>query len=150
VRRPRRSAFIDLFDEVFVLQVDLATLHRRLDQRPDEEWGGGRPTERARIVRWHRTGEDVPTDAVAIDATAPIEQVVDEILRRCGRDAEGMVRPWCGRRSQGRLSAEPDGRATSGGSVCGDDGGRRAACGGLQEDGLERPERLPLHPRDHA
>ncbi|MBZ2195485.1 AAA family ATPase [Occultella gossypii] len=75
--------FIDLFDGVFVLHVDLATLTRRLDERPDEEWGGGQPTERALIIRWHQTNEDVPADGVAIDATAPIEQVVDEILRRC-------------------------------------------------------------------
>jgi len=76
-------AFVDLFDAVFVLEVDLDTLHRRLDARPDSEWGGGRPTERARIVHWHQTKGDVPQDAVAIDATAPVERVVDEILRRC-------------------------------------------------------------------
>jgi broad-specificity NMP kinase len=77
------STFIDLFDGVFVLEVDLATLHRRLDARPDNEWGDGKPTERARIVRWHQTKETVP-DGVTIDATAPIERVVDDILRRCG------------------------------------------------------------------
>lgn len=77
------SKFIDLFDAVFVLEVDLATLHRRLDERPDDEWGGGIPTERERIVRWHQTGEDVPRDSIRIDATAPIERVVDEILRHC-------------------------------------------------------------------
>jgi broad-specificity NMP kinase len=77
------SKFIDLFDGVFVLEVDLATLHRRLDERPDDEWGGGIPTERERIVRWHQTKEDVPQNGVVIDATAPVEHVVDEILRRC-------------------------------------------------------------------
>ena len=77
------SAFIDWFDGVFVLQVVLATLNRRRDARPDDEWGGGRPTERDRIAQWHQSGEDVPQDGVAIDATAPIERVVDEILRRC-------------------------------------------------------------------
>ena len=75
------AKFIGLFDAVFVLEVDLDTLNRRLDERPDEEWGGGKPTERARIVRWHETGEDVPQDGISIDATAPIAQVVDEILR---------------------------------------------------------------------
>jgi hypothetical protein len=75
--------FIDLFDGVFVLEVDLATLNRRLDERPDAEWGGGKPTERERIVRWHQTKADVPQDGVVIDATAPIERVVEEILRRC-------------------------------------------------------------------
>jgi hypothetical protein len=76
------SKFIHLFDGVFVLEVDLPTLHRRLDERPDEEWGGGVPTDRERIVRWHQTKADVPEDGVVIDATAPLERVVDEILRR--------------------------------------------------------------------
>ncbi len=75
------SMFIDLFDEVFVLAVDLDTLNRRLDERPDDEWGGGQAVERERIVRWHETHEDVPENGVVIDATAPIASVVDEILR---------------------------------------------------------------------
>jgi broad-specificity NMP kinase len=80
------SKFIDLFDGVFVLEVDLDTLTRRLDARPDEEWGGGIPTERARIIRWHQTKQDVPEHGIAIDATAPLAEVVDEILRRSGVD----------------------------------------------------------------
>jgi len=68
---------------VFVLEVDLATLNRRLDERPDGEWGGEKPTARELIVRLHETKENVPEDGVVIDATAPIEHVVDEILRRC-------------------------------------------------------------------
>jgi hypothetical protein len=78
---------LDLFDEVFVLQVDLGTLNRRLDARPDEEWGGGNPTERALIARFHASGEDVP-DGVAVDATAPLAQVVDAILDRCRTDPD--------------------------------------------------------------
>lgn len=77
------SKFIHLFDAVFILEVDLATLHRRLDERPDEEWGGGVPVERDRIVRWHEPKAGVPQNGIVIDATAPIERVVDEILRRC-------------------------------------------------------------------
>lgn len=77
------AKFIHLFDAVLVLEVDLATLHRRLDDRPDDEWGGGVPTERHRIVQWHETKDDVPTNAVVIDATAPIERVVDAILHHC-------------------------------------------------------------------
>jgi len=81
------SQFVDLFDGVFVLVVDLATLNRRLDARPDDEWGGGVPTPRDLIAGWHRTGQDVPQGSIVIDATAPVDQVVDEILRRCGLDA---------------------------------------------------------------
>ncbi|QPH56271.1 AAA family ATPase [Pontivivens ytuae] len=76
------AQFVDWFDDVFVLEIDRETLERRLDQRPDDEFGG-RPEERALILRLHTTREDVPQNAVAIDATAPLEQVVDEILRRC-------------------------------------------------------------------
>jgi hypothetical protein len=42
-----------------------------------------RAAARERIVRWHQAKEDVPANGVAIDGTAPIERVVDEILRRC-------------------------------------------------------------------
>lgn len=88
------SKFIDLFDGVFVLEVDLATLHRRLDERPDGDWVAGKPTERELIVRWHQTKEDVPENGVVIDATAPIEHVVDEILRRAKQvRSQARLRP---------------------------------------------------------
>lgn len=77
------AKFIDLFDGVFVLDVDLETLHRRLDQRPPDEWGS-QPSERALVVRLHATREDVPGAGVVIDATQPLEDVVDEILRHVG------------------------------------------------------------------
>jgi len=74
--------FIDLFDEVFVLDVDLDTLNRRLAARPEDEFGG-KPNEREMIRRLHATKEDIPKRGVVIDATAPIERVVDEILEKC-------------------------------------------------------------------
>ncbi len=76
------SSFIDLFDEVFVLDVDLDTLNQRLAGRAEDEFGG-RPSERALIVRLRATKEDIPNGGIVIDATAPIERVVDEILARC-------------------------------------------------------------------
>jgi thymidylate kinase len=82
------SQFLSLFDAVFVLEVDRDTLNRRLDERPDEEWGGGKPVARERIARWHETKEDVPTNGIIIDATAPLAHVVDEILRHSDADPE--------------------------------------------------------------
>jgi broad-specificity NMP kinase len=73
--------FIDLFDDVFILELDLDTLNRRLDERPDSEWGGGKPMERELIARLHQTKEDIPKNGISIDATAPVAHVVDEILR---------------------------------------------------------------------
>lgn len=75
------AKFIDLFDGVFVLEVDPATLARRLDARPHGEWGGRRE-ERELIERLHGTREDIPYGGISIDASAPLPDVVDEILRR--------------------------------------------------------------------
>lgn len=74
------SRFVGLFDAVFVLEVDLETLNSRLDQRPPDEWGG-RPEERELIEHLHRTREEIPPGGIAIDAIAPLPNVVDQILR---------------------------------------------------------------------
>lgn len=74
------SKFIDLFDDVFVLEVNSDTLNRRLDARPKGEWGG-KPKEREVVVRLHQTKEDVPAKGIVIDATAPLSTIVDEIIR---------------------------------------------------------------------
>jgi adenylate kinase family enzyme len=71
--------FIQRFDGVFVLEVDLDTLHRRLASRPDGEWGG-QASERELITRLHATKRGVPEGAIAIDATGPVSHVVDAIL----------------------------------------------------------------------
>ena len=85
--------FVDLFDDVFVLDIDLDTLHRRLDQRPPDEWGS-KPSERDLIVRLHRTKEDIPSSGVTIDATPPLPEVVDEILRHVTRPDAGIGVSW--------------------------------------------------------
>jgi len=86
------SKFLELFDVVYVLDVDPDTLNRRLDQRTENQWGG-KPAERDLIVRLHRTEEDIPKNGLRIDATAPIARVVDEIVRHSkaheSRDAQG-------------------------------------------------------------
>lgn len=74
--------FLDAFDEVFILTVDLETLDRRLASRGDDEFGG-RPPERDLVVHLHATKEDLPTRGIRIDSTGPVAQVVDDILRRC-------------------------------------------------------------------
>jgi adenylate kinase family enzyme len=76
--------FIDLFDGVFVLEVDdLDTLYRRIDARvarDPTDWGG-RPEEKELVARLHRSREDIPSGGIVIDATPPLVRVVDEILR---------------------------------------------------------------------
>lgn len=78
-------SFLDVFDGVFVLQVDADTLAHRLDQRPDDEWGGfGRHAERALIMRLNADRKSVSGSDVVIDATAPLDVVVDTILTLSG------------------------------------------------------------------
>jgi hypothetical protein len=88
------AKFIDLFDGVFVLEVDLDTLHRRLDERPDSEWGGGKPPDRDFVARLHETKQDIPKNGISIDAAAPIANVVDEILRKAEQVASPDARAW--------------------------------------------------------
>ena len=54
---------------------------RRLDQRPEDDWGW-RPEERELILRLHHTKEEIPKVGTIIDAAVSITQVVDEILRQ--------------------------------------------------------------------
>jgi dephospho-CoA kinase len=85
------SKYIDLLDGVFVLEVDLHTMNRRIDERValDPTDFGGRSEERELIARLYATKEDIPRNAVSIDATAPITRVVDDILARCSEADEG-------------------------------------------------------------
>src|SRR5580704_17290816 len=85
------AKFIDLFDGVFVLEVDLDTMNRRIDERvalnPTDF--GGKPEERELIARLYATKEDVPKNAMSIDATAPLARVVDDILSKCREADQG-------------------------------------------------------------
>ena len=72
--------FIDLLDGVFVLEIDLDTLNRRLAARPEDEWGGTASEVESFARLHHATKEGLPTNAIIIDATAPLSSVVDTIL----------------------------------------------------------------------
>lgn len=72
--------FIDLFDEAFVLEIDLDTLNQRLAMRPETEWGGTAQEGEAFARYQHETKEGLPKNAVTIDATASLSSVVDTIL----------------------------------------------------------------------
>lgn len=74
--------FAELFDTIFILEVDAETLRTRLMGRPEAEFGG-KPIERELVMRLHEAKEDLPRGAVSIKANAPISQVVDEILSKC-------------------------------------------------------------------
>ena len=72
--------FIDVWDGVFVLAIDLDTLNRRLAARPADAWGGSARAGEAFARFQHATNEGLPTNAISIDATAPLARIVDTIL----------------------------------------------------------------------
>jgi broad-specificity NMP kinase len=76
--------FIHLFDAVFVLDADRQTLRKRLENRPDDEFGG-RPEERDFVLRLHQSGQDLPRNGIVIDAARPLAEVIDAILVNCGK-----------------------------------------------------------------
>jgi len=71
--------FIDLFDGTFLLEVDVDTLNERLDKRPENGWGK-KISERELILKLHQSKEDIPQDGIIIDATQPLQKVVDNIV----------------------------------------------------------------------
>lgn len=84
--------FIDLFDEVFVLEIDLETLNWRLAARPETEWGGTAQEGEAFARLQYATKVGLPTNAIVIDATAPLASVVDEILRHIRAEGQQITR----------------------------------------------------------
>lgn len=78
------SEFIDRLDGVFVLEVkNLETVMSRIHERvlvDPTDWGATEE-EREIVRRAHQAKKSIPAEQ-AIDATAPVDDVVDEILRR--------------------------------------------------------------------
>ena len=81
--------FIDLLDGVFVLEIDLDTLNQRLAARPEDAWGGSASEGESFARLQHATKEGLPTNAIIIDATAPLSRIVDTIL-----DHANVVSPY--------------------------------------------------------
>ena len=72
--------FIDLFDKVFVLDVDIETLRNRLDRRTADDWDVNDSENTTEFVlRLHATKEALP-EGITINTARPINEVVDVIL----------------------------------------------------------------------
>ncbi|ADB35211.1 conserved hypothetical protein [Kribbella flavida DSM 17836] len=71
--------FLDVFDQVIVLDVDTETLTQRLATRAADDWGGTED-QRAQILRLHATKEDIPHGTI-INTARPLDEVVDAVLQ---------------------------------------------------------------------
>jgi hypothetical protein len=74
-----RDRFLPYFTKVFNLCIDDDTMRRRLRERTNNDFGK-QPEEFELMLRLNRNGEK-PPGAIDVDATQPLDQVVDEVLR---------------------------------------------------------------------
>ena len=74
-----RDDFLPYFAKVFYLRIDDDTMRRRLEPRTADDWEvGPGAVELMLELNQHDEG---PPGAIDVDATQPLDQVVDELLR---------------------------------------------------------------------
>jgi hypothetical protein len=95
-----RDRFLPYFTKVFNLRIDDDTMRRRLHERTNNEFGK-RPEEVELMLGLNRRDEK-PAGAIDVDATQPLDRVVDELLRlaHCRTVAsDSTLTPWSKRGS---------------------------------------------------
>jgi hypothetical protein len=74
-----RDRFLPYFTKIFNLRIDDDTMRRRLQERTNNDFGK-QPEELELMLMLNRSDEK-PAGAIDLDATQPLHQVVDELLR---------------------------------------------------------------------
>jgi hypothetical protein len=74
-----RDHFLPYFTKVFNLRIDDDTMRRRLRARTADDWEV-EPDEIELVLELNRSDEK-PAGAIDVDATQPLNQMVDELLR---------------------------------------------------------------------
>jgi gluconate kinase len=74
-----RDRFLPYFTKMFNLRIDDDTMRRRLQERTDDDWPLGQ--EGLELMLTLNRSEERPAGAIDVDATQPLNQVVDELLR---------------------------------------------------------------------
>ena len=95
-----RDRFLPYFTEIFNLRIDDDTMRRRLQERTNNDFGK-KPEELELMLRLNRSDEKL-AGAIDVDATQPLDQVVDEVLRlaHCEPEAsDSSLTPWSKRGS---------------------------------------------------
>jgi hypothetical protein len=95
-----RDRFLPYFTKVFNLRIDDDTMRCRLQERTNNDFGK-QPEELELMLALNRR-EEKPAGAIDVDATQPLDQVVDELLRLadCATAAsDSTLAPWSKRGS---------------------------------------------------
>src|SRR6476469_8451597 len=95
-----RDRFLPYFTAIFNLRIDDDTMRRRLQERTNNDYGK-QPEELKLMLRLNRSDEK-PAGAIDVDATQPLRQVVDELLRLANCrpvTSDSTLTPWSKRGS---------------------------------------------------
>ncbi len=118
-----RDRFLPYFTKIFNLRIDDDTMRRRLQERTNNDFGK-QPEELELMLTLNRS-DAKPAGAIDIDATQPLHQVVDELLRLANCTSvksDSRPPPWSKRGSaigQSFVISESALRSWSVGSVLG-------------------------------
>jgi len=84
--------YLDVFDKVFALTVDVDTLKQRINDRDDNSFGK-LPHEMDTILEWQHGVDDHyrKIGAQMIDAKKPLTEMVDEILAEVDHSSHGST-----------------------------------------------------------
>jgi gluconate kinase len=74
-----RDRFLPYFTKIFNLCIDDDTMRRRLQERSDDDWPLG--PEGVELMLTLNRSDEKPAGAIDVDATQPLHQVVDDLLR---------------------------------------------------------------------
>jgi hypothetical protein len=95
-----RDRFLSYFEKVFNLRIDDDTMRRRLRERTNNEFG--KQPEEVELMLGLNRSDERPAGAIDVDATQPLHQVVDELLRlaNCSTArSDSRLTPWSRRGS---------------------------------------------------
>jgi gluconate kinase len=74
-----RDRFLTYFTKIFDLRIDDDTMRRRLEERSERDWPLGQAG--VDLMLTLNRSDDKPAGAIDVDATQPLHQVVEELLR---------------------------------------------------------------------
>jgi len=95
-----RDRFLPYFTKIFNLRIDDATMRRRLQERTNNDFG--KQSEEVELMLRLNRSDEKPAGAIDVDATQPLDQVVDELLRlaNCSTvTSDSTLTPWSKRGS---------------------------------------------------
>jgi hypothetical protein len=94
-----RDDFLPYFETVFNLRIDEATMRRRLGRRTEDDWPLG--PEGVELMLTLNRSDAKPAGAIDVDATRPLPDVVDDVLRlaNCSTSGGSWLPPFSRRDS---------------------------------------------------